>query len=188
MHLAIGEISIGGRRSFVGTVTDLTQLKMLQDQLHQAQKLEAVGRLTGGVAHDSNNLLAATMTNAQLLELELEGQDDLNAMASSIVQASKKGAELTHRLLAFSRQQALQPETVQLGSLCGELLDLLRRSLGETYKIVLSERGDLWNVMADPGEVESALLNLAINAMPDGGQLEIVIENASVTNPEWADR
>ena len=112
-------------------------------------------------------------------------------MARSIVNASIKGAELTHRLLAFSRQQALQPEVFQAGKLCAGLYDLLRRSLGETIEIDMTIQEDLWPVLAEPGEVESALLNLAINArhaMPGDGRLEIKIENAPVESQELVER
>jgi PAS domain S-box-containing protein len=173
-----------------GISTDITERKHLEEALRQSQKMEAVGQLTGGVAHDFNNLLAAIMTNAQLLELSLEDQDDLLVMVRSIVRESQRGAELTHRLLAFSRRQTLQPKSIELGVLCDGMIDLLQRSLGETIEIDITSGDNPWNVLADPGEVESALLNLAINAkhaMPTGGKLEVRIENASVTDREWAE-
>jgi signal transduction histidine kinase len=150
-----------------------------------------VGQLTGGVAHNFNNLLSATMSNSELLELNLGGNDELRQLAREIVKASRRGADLTHRLLAFSRQQTLQPRTIQLDDLCEGMSELLKRSLGETYNVKIAVRGKPWSVLADPGQVESALLNLAINAshaMPSGGNLGFLIENSPVTDYEWAQR
>ncbi len=174
-----------------GASTDVTQQILTEEQLRQALKMEAIGQLTGGVAHDFNNLLAVTLPNAQMLEAELEDRDDLLAMARSIITASQHGAELTHRLLAFSRRQSLQPKTIDLGLLCSEMNGLLRLSLGETFKIELIARDKSLNVLADPGQVENALLNLALNAshaMPRGGTLTITVEHVSVTSQEWAER
>jgi CheY-like chemotaxis protein len=142
--------------------------------------MEAVGQLTGGVAHDFNNLLSATMTNAQLLEISLEGSEELQIMAGEIIKASRRGAELTHRLLAFSRKQTLQPKSLDLHGLCEGMMDMLQRSLGEDIEIELVPAQSLWSVLADPGQVENALLNLAINArdaMLEGGKLTITMEN-----------
>ncbi|MCZ6643592.1 MAG: ATP-binding protein [Gammaproteobacteria bacterium] len=152
--------------------------------------MEAIGQLTGGVAHDFNNLLAVILPNAQLLEAELEGRDDLLAMASAIVTASEHGAELIHRLQAFSRKQSLQPKTIDLGLLCSKMNGLLELSLGETFEIELITGDETRNVLADPHGVENAILNLAINAshaMPSGGTLTIEVEDASVTSQEWAE-
>lgn len=178
-------------RGYRGACTDITRQKAIENQLRQAQKMEAVGQLTGGVAHDFNNLLAVTMSNAQMMELELDGSEELRSMAGAIVAASQRGAELTHRLLAFSRNQTLQPKALQLGALCEGMTSLLRRTLGETIAIEILIRNQPWSVMADPGEVESALLNLAINAshaMESGGKLSIMVENAPIADKDWAKR
>jgi CheY-like chemotaxis protein/anti-sigma regulatory factor (Ser/Thr protein kinase) len=111
-------------------------------------------------------------------------------MANSIISASKRGAELTHGLLAFSRQQPLHPNALNLGALCEGMCNLLRRTLGETIKIDIVSQSNLWNVSVDAGQVENALLNLAINAshaMPEGGNLEIIISNAIVVDQNWLD-
>ena len=172
-------------------LVDLTEHREREEQLRQAQKIEAVGQLTSGVAHDFNNLLAVTMGNAQILALRLHGQDDLQLLTSSIVKAAERGAELTQRLLAFSRKQTLQPKSMQLGVLCEGMNDLLSRSLGETIEVEMGLDDDTWDVLADPGQVENAVLNLAINAshaMPNGGKLTIGTENTRVTSEEWINR
>jgi signal transduction histidine kinase len=161
-------------------------------RLQQAHKMEAVGQLTGGVAHDFNNLLAVIQGNAELLGEE-RGEND--RLVGSILRASKRGAELTQRLLAFSRQQPLQPRSIDLADLVNGMADLLKRSLGETVEIETFAGRNLWMARADPGQVENALLNLAINArdaMPDGGRLTIACSNARLEeedvrlNPEAA--
>jgi len=169
---------------------NITDIKNLEYQLIQAQKMEAGGQLTGGVAHNFNNLLSAVMTNAQLLELQLSEDKPSRLMASQIVQVARRGAELTHRLSAFSRIQTLQPESISSSALVIGMRSLLQRSLGETIDIKLVKGDQISNVLADSGQVENALLNLAINAshaMPDGGSLTITMGNATVADPEWAE-
>ncbi len=165
-----------------GTFQDITSLKQAEDALRQAQKMEAVGQLTGGLSHDFNNLLAIIMGNAQLLEAKLE-DDDVRELLEPMIGATKRGAELTFRLLAFSRQQALNPQAIDIGELCMGMMTLLRRTLGETIEIDL-RREDLSPARADPGQLENALLNLALNArdaMPEGGKLTIEAENVTLT-------
>ena len=188
----------GNFLGYRGMATDITKrkraedaLRASQEQLAHALKMEAIGQLTGGVAHDFNNLLTGTMTNAQMLVADLEDREDLRDMAKAIVTASKIGADLIHRLLAYSRRQTLRPKLIQLRSLSEEMLEFLVRGLGETVKINLAVKDKLWNVMADRGQIESALLNLAINAshaMPNGGNIGIMIENVVVTSHQWAQR
>ena len=155
---------------------DITEQKMLEEHLRQSQKMEALGQLTGGVAHDFNNLLGVMLGNAQLLRKKIGESKYLAA----IERASQRGAELTQRLLAFSRTQTLAPQSIDLAELTGGLHDLLRRTLGEQIKIVTDVPEGAWPVMADPGQLENALLNLSINArdaMGDGGTLEIACLN-----------
>ncbi len=147
--------------------------------LRQAQKMEAIGQLTGGIAHDFNNLLGIIQGNTEFL-VETAGNN--KPMAHAILRATERGAELTQRLLAFSRLQPLRPQAIKLSELLAEMSDLLERALGATIKIELSSAPLLWAARADRGQVENALLNLAINArdaMPNGGKL--VIECANVT-------
>jgi PAS domain S-box-containing protein len=156
---------------------DITEQRQAEDRLRQAQKMEAVGQLTGGVAHDFNNLLAVIMGNAELLE------DQLGSEApplQAILRSATRGAELTQRLLAFSRRQPLQPQRIDLADLLAGMADLLQRTLGETIAIETVVAPDPWAASADPGQVENALLNLAINArdaMPGGGKLTVECAN-----------
>ncbi len=156
---------------------DLTEEKKAEERLKQAQKMEAVGQLTGGVAHDFNNLLAVIQGNAELLD-DKAGEDKV--LTQAILRASARGAELTHRLLAFSRLQPLAARSTDLATLVAGLTDLLKRTLGATIEIETTAADDLAPVMADPGQLENALLNLAINArdaMQSGGKLTIGCHN-----------
>ena len=176
MELSVAEMWVDDKRTYIGCALDITASKDAQEQLRQAQKMEAVGRLTGGVAHDFNNLLGVIMGNAGLLRKKIGDHRHL----AGIDHATKRGAELTQRLLAFSRTQTLAPQPIDLAELVPGLHDLLLRTLGEPVKIVMDVPEGLWPIMADPGQLENALLNLSINArdaMPDGGTLEIVCSN-----------
>jgi len=160
---------------------DITEHRQRDEQLRQAQKMEAVGQLTGGVAHDFNNLLTVVLGNLQLLSDRLSGDEASLAYVNSALSGARRGAELTHRLLAFSRKQALVPATVDVRKLVDGVLDLMRRTLGETIDIEVVGASDLWHCEADPAQLESAIVNLAINArdaMPDGGKLTITTQNA----------
>ncbi len=164
----------------VVTFLDITERRQAEEALRQAQKMEAVGQLTGGVAHDFNNLLAVVMGNTELLQERLGGEDKL---LSAILRATERGAELTQRLLAFSRKQTLLPQAVELNTLVGGMTNLLRWTLGETFEIKTSSAPGLWRANVDPGQLENTLLNLAINArdaMPEGGTLVIETGNASL--------
>ena len=165
---------------FISVRTDTTELRQRQEQLRQAQKMEAVGQLTGGVAHDFNNLLAVIMGNAELLEGRLDARD---ASVAAIIDAAQRGSELTQRLLAFSRQRPLRPSAVDPAALVSGMSALLTRTLGETVEVETIATSEVWRVMADPGQLENALLNLAINArhaMPQGGKLTIECVNIRV--------
>ncbi|WP_323786438.1 PAS domain S-box protein [Thalassovita sp.] len=169
---------------FFAIVEDTTERKATEMRLARAQKLEAVGQLTGGIAHDFNNLLAVIQGNAEVLE-----DDEIYEpkMVSEILRATERGAELTQRLLAFSRQQPLAPEATDISELVGGMLSLLRRTLGETIEISFRAEQGLWHALADPGQIENALLNLVINArhaMPDGGPLTITCENISLRDAD----
>jgi PAS domain S-box-containing protein len=152
------------------------------DALRQAQKMEAVGQLTGGVAHDFNNLLQIIVGNLDTLMRNLPPDDGrLRRAASQAMNGARRAAALTQRLLAFARRQALDPKPVDPNALIRGMSELLHRTLGEIYQIEVVLAGGLWKTEADPNELESALLNLAINArdaMPDGGKLTIETFNA----------
>ncbi len=161
-------------------VEDVTAFKQAEERARQSQKMEAVGQLTGGVAHDFNNLLAVIIGNAEILVEDL-GDDDPSPKA--ILRAARRGTELTQRLLAFSRRQPLDPQPVSLGGLVEGMSGLLARTLGESIEISVASEEELWLAMADAGQVENALLNLAINArdaMPGSGHLTIECMNAKL--------
>ncbi|HZB91009.1 MAG TPA: PAS domain S-box protein, partial [Stellaceae bacterium] len=160
---------------------DITDQRRIEEQLRQAQKMEAVGQLTGGVAHDFNNLLTVIMGNLDNLKPHLADNAEAQRMAGAILRAAGRAATLTHRLLAFARRQPLEPKPVEVNRLVAGMSELLRRSLGEGIVIETVLAGGLWRTLADPNQLESALLNLAVNArdaMPQGGKLTIETANA----------
>jgi PAS domain S-box-containing protein len=162
---------------FVAIIQDITKRKHLEEQLRQAQKMEAVGQLTAGVAHDFNNMLAVIWGNAEVLEDEF-GKD--NPHLAAVFRATKRGADLTQRLLAFSRRQVLNPEIINANKFIADITDLLRRTLEEHIDIETVTGAGLWNCEVDPAQLENALVNLGINArdaMPDGGKLTIETAN-----------
>ncbi len=162
-----------------------TEQQHKDDLLRQAQKMEAVGQLTGGVAHDFNNLMAVMLGNAEILESRIGDDDNARRAANAIIRAVNRGTSLTHRLLAFSRRQPLSPIVANANDLIAGIADMLRRTLGETIDLRVEDALDIWPTMIDPHQFEDALLNLAINArdaMPNGGQL--IIETANVVLDE----
>jgi PAS domain S-box-containing protein len=179
----------GTVRASVVAFEDISKAKLLEDQLRQAQKMEAIGQLTGGLAHDFNNLLAIVIGNLDLLRGSVEDDTDANEILDEALQASLQGAELNRRLLAFARRQPLQPKHVNLSELIADTVKLLSRTLGAQVTINVAMEPDLWPLLIDPVQLESALTNLAVNArdaMPDGGRLIIGARNTSV-DQELAD-
>ena len=167
---------------FFAVVRDVTAQRRLESELRHAQKLEAVGQLTGGIAHDFNNLLSVVIGNLQLLERPLKTETRLAAHITTALRAALRGADLTRRLLAFARQQVLEPRVLSPSRLVGGTKDLLMRTLGATIELKSDLAGDTWLVFADPGQLESSVLNLAINArdaMPGGGCLTLATRNVS---------
>jgi PAS domain S-box-containing protein len=184
-----------GHSARITVAIDVTQRNRAEEQLRQSQKMEAVGQLTSGVAHDFNNLLTIIQGNLELIGERLPAEPVISAMISDALGASERGASLTRRLLAFSRQQTLEPRTISLHQLIADLMVLLRRTLDETIVLDAIVAPDLWHVRIDPSQLENALLNLAVNArdaMPDGGKLTIEAFNAlldadyAAQNPEVA--
>jgi PAS domain S-box-containing protein len=162
---------------------DITEQRQLEARLRQSQRLEAVGQLTGGIAHDFNNLLTVIMGNAETLAFRLADNPALRGLAELTANAAERGAELTRRLLAFARKQTLEPRAVDVGALLSGMDDLLRRALGEHVEIELVHGAGLWPAFIDAAQLESAVLNLSINArdaMPDGGRLTIETANATL--------
>lgn len=160
---------------------DITERRELAERLNQSQKMEAIGQLTGGIAHDFNNLLTVILGNAELLKESLDDHPSLRLFAEMSASAAERGAELTNRLLAFARRQALEPKVIDTNKLVSGIEGLLRRALNEDIDIELVRGGGVWPAEIDPSQLESAILNMAINArdaMPDGGKLTIETANA----------
>jgi PAS domain S-box-containing protein len=178
MDLSVGQAKQDNQSLFVGLIHDLTERKRTEEQLVQAQKMEAVGQLSGGIAHDFNNLLTVIMGNAEALSIRLKARDDLQSLADGIVNAAERGAELTQRLLAFSRRQMLRPDAIDCGLLVEEMQRLLRRTLREDVDLKIHLPAHPMLALADRAQLESAILNLALNAqdaMPEGGVLTLTI-------------
>ncbi len=158
-------------------------LRRSEEQLRQAQKLEAIGRLAGGVAHDFNNLLTAIMGYAQMVHNRLRPDDPSVRDTEEILKAAQRAAALTRQLLAFSRQQVLEPQVLDVNAIIIELDKMLRRLIGEDIDFVTAPASDLGRVKADPGQLEQVLVNLAVNArdaMPEGGKLTIETANVDL--------
>jgi len=161
----------------IGAVVDLTQTMALEQQLRMAQKMEAIGRLAGGVAHDFNNLLTVIGGYSDLLIAGADRSDKRTLEGlQAIADAAGRASALTRQLLAFSRRQTLQPRALDLNLLVSELANMLRRLIGEDIALALTLQPDAGTVVADPGQMEQVILNLVVNArdaMPEGGQVEI---------------
>ncbi|MFW6092643.1 MAG: PAS domain S-box protein [Pseudomonadota bacterium] len=166
---------------FVAVQRDVTEQRELEAQLRQAQRLDAIGQLTGGVAHDFNNLLTVILGNADLLMDQLADDDKLHRLAGLTKAAAERGSVLTNRLLAFARRQALDPTSTDVGDLLRGMHGLLSRTLGDDIEIVVSVAADTWPAMVDAPQLETALLNLCINArdaMARGGRIAVEAGNA----------
>ncbi|MET0125181.1 MAG: response regulator [Pseudomonas caspiana] len=162
-----------------------SQLKHNEEVLRQSQKMEAVGQLTGGIAHDFNNMLTGIIGSLELLRRRLArgNTEDLNSLIDLGVTSANRAAALTHRLLAFSRRQSLDSKPVEMNQLISSMGELLNRSLNESIRLELHLHEQLWTAEADPNQLESALLNLVLNArdaMPDGGLLIVESSNQSL--------
>ena len=159
---------------------EITRRRQIEETLRQAQKMEAIGQLTGGVAHDFNNLLTVIMGNLENLQRRLGSGHELQRMVGAALGGASRAAQLTQRLLVFSRRQPLAPEIASPNKLVTGMSDLLRRTLGEPVAIEIVLAGGLWNTFIDTNQLENALINLAVNsrdAMPDGGKLTIETAN-----------
>ncbi len=168
---------------FIAIKAEVTERKRLEQQLRQAQKMEAVGRLAGGVAHDFNNLLTIISGYGGLLLEHPSIIEPLRSYVNEIRNASGQAASLTRQLLAFSRQQVLAPRVLGLNAVVANIEKMLKRLIGEDIDLVTGLGESLWPVKADPGQLEQVLLNLAVNArdaMPDGGVLTITTANVEM--------
>jgi len=175
----------GNREKVIGVGIDVTRQRELEDRLRQAQKMEAVGQLTGGLAHDFNNLLTAISGAMEMMQMRLkQGRiADLPRYIGAAQTASGRAAALTHRLLAFSRRQPLDPKPVDVNRLVADIEDLVRGTVGPGVAVEVIREAALWPTLVDPNQLENALLNLCINArdaMPEGGHLTIRTANISL--------
>lgn len=175
-----GEMSGGGA---VVRCVDITEQLRDEAALRQGQKMEATGQLTGGMAHDFNNILQVIRANLDLMKDDVGANPGVVARLQSATAAAERGARLTQQLLAFARRQPLAPEPTDVAQLLSDLADLLRHSLGERITIELAISDDPWNARIDSGQLENAILNLAINArdaMPDGGTVRVEVSNVTL--------
>ena len=186
VHLAVSEFEADGRRYFTGMIQDISDRKHVEEALReserrfaQAQKMEAVGQLTGGIAHDFNNLLLVISGNLELLEPHLT-RDASRELLKDAQDAAALGSKLTDQLLSFARRRHLDPQVVDLNNLVVNITDMLRRTLGEHISLSTSLARDIWPTRADPGQFQSAIVNMAVNsrdAMPHGGKLVVETRN-----------
>src|SRR5438105_9935983 len=175
---------------FAGTLTDITEQRSLESQLVQAQKMDAIGKLTGGIAHDFSNLLAAVIGGLGLLEKRAKLGVDERKILAMTKRAAEQGSELVRRLLAFARRQKLEPRPIDLAQLQEAVWDLLTHTLGGLVEIEWRATEGAWNAFADQTQLELALVNLIINArdaMPGGGTVTVAVDNREVEAGNWAD-
>ncbi|MBA3578166.1 MAG: response regulator, partial [Sphingomonas sp.] len=170
-----------------GTLTDVTERRLLESQLVQAQKMDAIGKLTGGIAHDFNNLLAAVLGGLGLIERRAKLSDEHKRILTMTKRAADQGSDLVRRLLAFSRQQQLEPAALDLESLHQGVNDLLTHTLGGLVELDWQIASDAWRPFADRSQLELALMNLIINArdaLPDGGTITVTAKNGSISDDD----
>ena len=179
----------GKNAGTLGMLSDITDRKLLENQFRQAQKMEAVGQLAGGVAHDFNNLLGVIIGYSELVEESLKQDDPLRHKIEEIKKAGQRGASLTRQLLAFSRQQVLEPMILNLNSVVADVHKMLQRLIGADIELITNCQPNLALVKVDRGQIEQVIMNLAVNArdaMPNGGKLKI--ETANVDLDEFYGR
>lgn len=186
LHLSVSEFEADGRRYFTGMINDLSDRRHVEEALReserrlaQAQKMEAVGQLTGGMAHDFNNLLLVITGNLELLEPHLE-RDEPMALLKEAQHAALLGSKLTDQLLTFARRKHIDAQVLQLNELVLGITEMLRRTLGEHITLSTSLAADAWAIRVDAGQLQSAIVNMAVNArdaMPKGGKLVVETRN-----------
>lgn len=181
LHLSVGRAVLGDEPIFIAILHDLSVRRAAQAALSRSQRLDAVGQMTGGIAHDFNNLLTIIIGNLELLEIRSGHR--FGDLVGDALEAAELGADLTRRLLTFARKSELAPQVLSLPDACNEVLSILSRTLGERYRIESRHSPDQPPVSVDPAQLQTALLNLALNArdaMPDGGRLLIETERVIV--------
>ena len=169
-------IEVGGQKCMISILRDMTEQKSLEKQLRQSQKMEAVGQLTGGIAHDFNNMLGVIIGYSEVVTERLEGNEPLQRKCEQITKAAQSAASLTRQLLAFSRQQVLEPKFLDLNSIVRNMEKILRRLIGEDISFSTGLGATLGSIKADQGQIEQVIINLVVNArdaMPHGGKVRI---------------
>jgi two-component system cell cycle sensor histidine kinase/response regulator CckA len=177
------ELNYAGKRVRLVVAQDISERRLLESQLRQAQKMEAVGRLAGGVAHDFNNLLMVIKGHTELLLSALDPSEQIARKIEQIDRSADRATALTRQLLAFSRMQVLQPQVINLNTIIEEMGKLLPRLIGEDIELLIRTNDDLGTVRADASQMEQVIMNLAVNArdaMPNGGKLVIEAANAEL--------
>jgi PAS domain S-box-containing protein len=183
VELTLARIGDDNRAVLTGFMRDITERRALEEQLRQSQKLEAIGRLAGGVAHDFNNILMSIMGAADLLLMQLAPDDTAREEATEIKQSVDRGAGLTRQLLAFSRRQATRPRLFALGDIVRGMDTMLRRLIGPEIEFEILCAADPLQILADSGQVEQVVLNLVVNArdaMPEGGRVTVRVEEIEI--------
>ena len=186
LHIALTPVILDGTPSLLAVLSDASELRHLEDKFAQSQKMEAVGKLAGGVAHDFNNVLTAISGHCDLL---LMGKDVLHPDYSDLMQVRQnthRAAALVRQLLAFSRKQTLKPQLLSVQDVVSDTQYLLNRLIGEKISLTVEHGSDLWNVRADQQQLEQALMNLVVNArdaMPDGGTIMLATRNVTLAEP-----
>jgi PAS domain S-box-containing protein len=183
VEVSLSYIEVEGELFGIAFVSDISQRKLLEAQLLHAQKMEAVGRLAGGVAHDFNNMLTVVAGYNRMILDELSPMDPLRGYAEEILKAADRAGALTNQLLAFSRRQVMQPRVINVNDVLTQTQKMLQRLIGEDVTLNLSLMADLGNIKADPNHIEQAIVNLAVNArdaMPTGGTITIETGNTQL--------
>ncbi len=188
-HAVVVRDEHGTPREIFGTLLDVTERKRLEQQLVQAQKMDAIGKLTGGIAHDFNNMLTVVIGSLDRLRRAPQSDPKVVKRIDLALEGAMRCSDLTRQLLAFARRQPLQPKPIDLNDLVAGVTDMVRRVLGDGIELVLDPGEKLWMAQTDPTQIESALLNLVVNArdaMPEGGRLTVMTRNLVLRESEAA--